>query len=142
MAQIRDDKSSDLLIALARLCVLAIIAMMSVVVMLRVVDHFRPRVGDMISFYPIKPSPPDTETKLEVSPAESSSATPCTLDVRAMRMSGGSLIIEAMRADSRFPYRVHWAGGPTSDAQTSCGTSVEVMLSPEEIGVLKMAAIQ
>jgi hypothetical protein len=59
-----------------------------------------------------------------------------------MRMSGGSLIIEAVGADSRFAYRVHWAGGPTSDARTSCGTSAEVMLSPEEIGVLKMAAIQ
>jgi hypothetical protein len=142
MAQIKHDKSSDLFIALARLSVVAIIATMSIVVMLRVVDHFRPQVGDIISFYPIKAAPPDTETKLEVTPAGTSPARPCLLDVRAMRMSGGSLIIEAVGADSRFAYRVHWAGGPTSDARTSCGTSAEVMLSPEEIGVLKMAAIQ
>ncbi len=142
MAQTRDDKSSDLFIVLAKLCVLAIFATMSVVVVIRVVDHYRPRVGDIISFYPIKPVPPDTETRLDVAPAGTSMARPCILDVRSMRMSGGSLIIEAIRADSQFPYRVHWSGGPTSDVRTSCGTSAEVMLSPEEFAALKMAAIQ
>lgn len=140
MAQTRDDKSNELLIVLAKLSVLAIGATMSIVVMLRVVDHFRPRVGDIISFYPRKAVPPDNETSLDVTQAGAPPARSCVLNVRSMRMSGGSLIIEAEHAQPGFRYRVHWAGGSTSDALTNCGTSAELMLSQEEIGILKMAA--
>ncbi len=121
------------------LSLLAIIGAFSVVCMLRVVEHFRPRVGDIISFYPTKAISPETAAKIDVMPADSPSAKPCQLDVHAMRISGGSLIIEAVGTDSGFAFRVHWAGGPTSDARTNCGVSADLLLSQAEISALKLA---
>jgi hypothetical protein len=139
MARTKDDKASDLSIATAKLTILAIIGAAAVCCMSRVVDHFRPRIGDIISFYPSKVTSAETATRIEVVPAGLPSAKPCLLDVHTMRISGGSLIIEAVGTGSKFVYRAHWAGGPTSDGQTSCGASAELLLSHEEFSALKMA---
>jgi hypothetical protein len=140
MAQTNDDNSSDFSIALAKLSLLVIVAAMTLVGMLRLVDHFRPRVGDIITFDPGKIASSDMETRIDVMRDGIPSAIACLLDVRVMRMSGGSFIIEATRSDQRFAYRVHWAGGPTGDGLTNCGVSADLYLSQEELGVLKGAA--
>ena len=154
MAQTTGDKSNDRYRALASLSVLAMIAAMLTVVISRLADHLRPRVGDIIAFDSRKVISPDivilpdasdspgTESAIEVTPAGIPSTGTCLLNPRTMRRSGGSLIIEVATTGSKFPYRVHWAGGPTSDARTSCGISADLLLSPSEIGALKMAASQ
>jgi len=140
MAQSNDHKSRDLSTALAALGVIATIATMSVISMLRIVDHFRPKVGDIITFDPAKKASPDSDPRITVTAAGSPSTAWCILDASTMRKSDGSLIIEATRPGPIFIYRVHWAGGPTSDAQTSCGASVNLLLSEVQITSLKLAA--
>lgn len=139
MAQTNDHKSHDLLHALATLSVLATIITMSVVSMLRIVDHFRPRVGDILAFDSAKKVSPDSEPRITALATGSPSGS-CVLDVAIMRKSDGSLIIEATRPGPIYIYRVHWAGGPTSDALTSCGVAANLLLSEVQITSLKMAA--
>jgi hypothetical protein len=70
-------------------------------------------------------------------------ATPrrtCILDVRMMQRSGGSLIIEAVQFKPDRRFRLHWAGGRTSDGQEDCGASVDLSLSSIQIGALVFAA--
>jgi hypothetical protein len=142
MTKTNDGRSGELTVVLAKSGALAIVLALSIAAMPWLMDHFRPRVGDIISFYPKEAVPPDTTVRFEVSVAGMPPNGQCLLDPRMMRVSGGSLIVEAAIVDSKFGYRVHWAGGPTSDARSNCGTSAELWLSQQEFGTLKMAASQ
>jgi hypothetical protein len=137
MAQTNDHKSNDPFVTLATLSVVAMIAATSVLGMLRLVDHFRPRVGDIIAFDASKQVSSDPEPRIAVSLP---SATTCILDVHTMRKSNGSLIIEARGSDPTVRYHVHWAGGPTSAPDTNCGASANLSLSEVQFTSLKLAA--
>ena len=137
MAQTNDHKSHDLFVTLATLGVVATITATSFLGMLRLVDHFRPHVGDIIAFNASKKVSPDSEPRIAVILP---SAASCILDVRTMRKSNGSLIIEATGSDPTVSYHVHWAGGPTSATETSCGVSANLSLSEVQITSLKIAA--
>jgi hypothetical protein len=140
MAQTNDHKSHDVFGTISTLSLLIAIGVTSIVSMLRIVDHMRPSVGDIIEFDATKIVAQDSEPRLEVKPVDPSGVALCTLDVQRMRQSNGSLMIEAMRPDPIFNYRVHWAGGPTSEARSSCGISANLLLSEVQITRLKMAA--
>jgi hypothetical protein len=140
MARTNDDKSFQLVTTAIYLGVVAIVAMVSVVGMAKIAEHFRPRVGDVIGFERTKPRSPDVEPTIEVVPAGGSPAGPCILDARVMRSSGGSFVIEAAHFHPDILYRVHWAGGSTSEAPMDCGGSVDLWLAPADIAGLKMAA--
>jgi hypothetical protein len=140
MAHTNDNKSHDLFSTISTLGLLFAIAATSVVGMLRMVEHLRPGVGDIISFDPMKVVARDSEPRIEVKPDSTLEMGSCILDVYRMRTSNGSLLIEATRPGKIFIYRVHWAGGPTSDAPTSCGNSANLLLSEVQITTLKMAA--
>jgi hypothetical protein len=137
MAQTNDHKSRDMSITLASLGLVAAIAAISVVSMLRMVEHFKPRVGDIIAFDASKKVSPESEPRITIGTPPIAS---CILDVRTMRKSNGSLIVEATGPDPALNYHVHWAGGPTSDAETSCGASASLSLSEVQITSLKIAA--
>ena len=140
MAHTNDHKSQDIFSTISTLGLLFAVAATSVVGMLRIVEHLRPRVGDIISFDPAKIVSREMGPWIEAMPVGTPDAASCILDVRRMPMSNGSLMIEATRPGKIFIYRVHWAGGPTSDAQTSCGVSANLLLSEVQITTLKMAA--
>jgi hypothetical protein len=140
MARTNDHKSQDLFSTISTLGLLATIAAMSIVGMLKFVEHLRPAIGDIILFDPAKAVFRETESKIEVSPDTTSDLVSCVLDLRRMRQLKGSFIIEAIRPDPAFIYRVHWAGGPTSSANASCGESADLLLSAVQITALKMAA--
>jgi hypothetical protein len=140
MPRANNNKSNDLFISLVNVIMVITIIAVIVAGVLRFVDHFRPRPGEIISFDLAKSISPDTEPRMEVMPAGIASANSCYLDVRTMRSSGGSLVIEAIQPGPSITYRVHWAGGPTSDGRTSCGESVELLLNHAQFIALKLAA--
>jgi hypothetical protein len=137
MAQTNDHKSNDPFVTMATLGVIAMIAATSVLGMLRLADRFRPQVGDIVTFNAGKKVSPDSEPRIAVILP---SAASCILDVRTMRKSNGSLIIEATASDPTVSYHVHWAGGPTSATETSCGVSANLSLSEVQFISLKIAA--
>lgn len=140
MAHTNGHKSQDLFSTISTLSLLATIAAMSIVGMLKIVEHLRPAVGDVILFDPAKTVFRETESRIEVRPDTTSDVVSCVLDLRRMRQMKGSFIIEAIRPDPIFIYRVHWAGGPTSSAGANCGESADLLLSAVQITALKMAA--
>jgi hypothetical protein len=140
MAHTNDHNSNDLFSTLSTLSLLAAIVAMSIVGMLRIVEHLKPGVGDIISFDRARIVPHDTETRIEVRPVGASDLASCILDISRIQQSSGSFIIEAIGPDPIFIYHVHWAGGPTSSAQTNCGESANLLLSAVQITTLKMAA--
>lgn len=140
MAQTNDHKSSDLCFRVGILGVAAALGAMSIIGMMRFVDHFRPRIGDIIAFDPQKVASPSSEPRMTVSHAGMTPEVRCILDARTMRQSNGSLIIEAALPETTFGYRVHWAGGPTSGTAASCGSTANLLLSEAQITALKMAA--
>ena len=138
MTPTNHDKPPDLYLALANLGVVVIIMAMAIVGMLRLVDHFLPSVGDIVAFDHTKRASPGSEARITVRPAGAASAAACVLDVRTMWQGGGSLVIEAMRFRPSISYRVHWAGGPTSEGPTNCGSVAELLLDQSDLVTLKL----
>ena len=117
---------------------LAIILIISV--SLRLAAALSPRTGDMITFWPVPGGAVTTEASLHVARADHSPPAFCTLDPGVMRQSGGSVVVEAVASDRTRSYRVHWAGGRTSDSGKDCGEAAELLLAPNELEVLMFAA--
>ena len=59
----------------------------------------------------------------------------CTLDLNAMRRSGGSLVIEG-RSAKQAVFIVHWAGERTSNDADSCGDNADLLLDRRQVGLL------
>jgi hypothetical protein len=135
-----DDKSEDLYAALAGMGFVALIITITIVSMLHLEDALGPRIRDMISSDPATKIASDTEIRITVTPVGDPGAVRCSLDVRSMLASGGSLAIEATWPKPNPSYLVHWAGGRTSSGLTDCGTSAEFLLSPANLVNLKLAA--
>lgn len=118
-------------------------ALMIVVVLtdaLRMADELRPHVGDIIAFVPGRPAASAMQSPIAVVPIGTPPESPCVLEPRVMRALGGSLVIEAARPGDGPGYRVHWAGVRTSDSRSDCGATADLLLTPEEIAALSVAA--
>ena len=93
--------------------------------------HVGLRVGDILVFKPkteIVGSLPATATfaGAEVRPAGAPAV--CTLDPVVMAHGGGSLVVET-KSLVKPTYEVHWAGGPTANDGSSCGTVADLTIS-------------
>jgi hypothetical protein len=139
MAKTNNPRASEWSTLLMNIGVVAFIAALSTAGMIGLVNHLRPRVGDIISFERSTSASSDVDPRIDVVSAATSSAISCVLDVHTMRLSGGSLVIEAMRYVPVITYRAHWAGGPTSNGPDNCGATAELMLGERDIAILKMA---
>lgn len=107
---------------------------------LRLAEALRPRNGDIIAFAPVRGDPVAAQPNVVAQRAGRSPAAFCILDPRVMLQSGGSLIVEAASFTGGRGYRVHWAGGRTSAANTDCGQSAELQLTLGDVTALTLAA--
>jgi hypothetical protein len=138
MAPMNDSKSSDLYTALIGMGLVGAIAPIVIVGLLRWTDALAPHLGDIISFY--RSERGDTSARIKVLNMGGASTVRCTLDVHVMRKSGGSMVLESLQFNPRPSYRVHWAGGRTSDGDNDCGVSVDMVLSRSDVIALRSAA--
>lgn len=107
---------------------------------LRVASAMLPQVGDTISFDPSSGGPLRTQATLQVQRLGTAANARCTLDLRVMQANGGSLIVEAIQPGPVLHYRVHWAGGRTSDSTANCGASANLLVTPYDMGALLFTA--
>ncbi|MBN8908261.1 MAG: hypothetical protein J0H99_16860, partial [Rhodospirillales bacterium] len=63
----------------------------------------------------------------------------CTLDVAAMRESGGSLIVEQRGGGKNPLFRVHWSGLRTAADSRNCGASADLLLRGNDLQILATA---
>jgi hypothetical protein len=97
-----------------------------------------PIVGDIISFTPDPLAAAEPAPRLAAyRPHEGGT---CTLDLQAIRQSGGSLIVELRQQASDPVYRVHWSGLRTADDQSNCGADADLMLRGSDLEVLAQGA--
>lgn len=134
-----DDNADDLYVAVAGMGLVGVIATVTIVCMLHLVDALGPRIGDMISFDPTSKIGLETDTRIAVTPAGNRPGVSCVLDVRVMLASGGSVVIEAAQPKPDRGFRVHWAGARTSNGPTDCGPSAELVLSHADMVTLRLA---
>ncbi len=102
-----------------------LIAMAAMTAELALLDHiqFGPPVGAILTFGPYyHPAPVWHLTVLR-----DSDQRRCLLQPAVMATAPGSLIVEARSADGRS-FRVHWAGGPTSDRAHDCGNGADLTI--------------
>jgi hypothetical protein len=62
----------------------------------------------------------------------------CSLRPAVMASRGGSLVVE-QRFESPRSFRVHWAGGPTSDGAPNCGDNAELIVPGVDLQLLANA---
>jgi hypothetical protein len=119
---------------------LALACIAGTIGLLQQVSQLGPKVGDIVSFDASESFSRDMKAQLTVAPIDKRRGTTCTLDVWAMHTSGGSVIIESRQLGTENGFRVHWAGGATSDDGTNCGSSADLLMSQQDIEVLAMSA--
>lgn len=129
-----NDGPSDTLrtVILAFLIAALLASSVAVVSAARTLD-IAPRVGDILVFKRGATMPTDWTFTVNAT-----SGVACILAPSAMVSEGGSLVVE-QRLDSAKMYRVHWAGGHTSDGVTDCGQSADLVLHREEVQLLSNA---
>ncbi len=95
-----------------------------------------PRIGDIVTL------PPGTEIpralRFEIAARRKLGAghdtwAACLLRAETMAQGGGSLVVEEHRPGGRPSYRVHWAGGPTSNGTEDCGRSADLEMSAADL---------
>jgi hypothetical protein len=139
MTPTNDRKSREVYAALTVTVFVIVIAMLSMVGLFRLADDLGPQIGDIVSFPPTR-IPSIGTASVAVSPAAPSSNRPCILDVNVMQKFGGSLVIEATQRKPDRSFRVHWAGGRTSNGLDDCGGSADLLLNRVQITALIFAA--
>jgi hypothetical protein len=135
----RDSKdategSGDLLRSVVLGCLIAAILASSVAVVsaARTLD-LAPGIGDILVFKPGARMPDDWDFT-----ANRNNALACKLSPSVMAKVGGSLVVE-QRLDDARAYRVHWAGGATSDGVTNCGSEADLVLERTDLQLLSNA---
>ena len=136
----KDSNSSGIHSALLSVAAIALAGTVGMIGLLREVGDLRPKVGDIISFDPLAQFSRDMKAQLAAIPATDAPTVACMLDVRAMHAGGGSIVIEQRQPESPRAYRIHWAGGRTSNDGTDCGGSVDLLLDQEDLAVLAVDA--
>jgi hypothetical protein len=111
-----------------------LVSSVAVVSAARTMD-FGPKVGDILVFRPGARVPADWEFTAETS-AKPGDA--CALQPVAMAVDGGSLVVE-QRIETPRSFRVHWAGGRTSESATDCGSNAELIVPGEDLQLLSNA---
>jgi hypothetical protein len=91
-----------------------------------------PRVGDILVFRQGAGMPPDWG--FTVTAAATPGAT-CTLQPAAMASQGGSVVVE-QRFEAPLRFKVHWAGGRTSDAGADCGSDAALVVTGTDLQLL------
>ncbi len=119
---------------------IALAGMVGTLSLLREVGELGPKVGDIVSFDPLRQFSRDMKAQIAAEPADGRPGATCVLDVRAIHATGGSVVIEAKQPGTRIAYRVHWAGPRTSEGGRDCGSSAELLLGLDDIETLAMAA--
>lgn len=105
-------------------------------------DHFRPKVGDIVAF---KPGTQDTDMWQMTIPATllstmGASLSGCSLEPNTMAEGGGSLVVEGLQTQPSLQYRVHWSGSPTAKTADNCGQSADLLVSRTDLQRLANAA--
>ena len=92
-----------------------------------------PGVGDILVFKKGGRMPTDWDFT-----ATNADAIACSLRPDVMTKYGGSLVVER-RLDDASAYHVHWAGGPTAEGVTNCGSSADLLVGRTELQLLANA---
>ena len=98
-------------------------------------------VGDIIAF---EPDPASLETSRFITAGRIAVHRPgqygCILDLETLRHDGGSLVAEARLASEGRSFRLHWAGIRTAPGSGNCGESADLIMNPDDLSRLAMAA--
>jgi hypothetical protein len=105
-------------------------------------DEFQPKIGDIVVFKPGSQDPDMWQMSIQATtlPTKTASATDCSLDPNVMATDGGSLVVEGRETEPSVLYRVHWAGGGTSEGSDSCGSTVDLAMARSDLQRLANAA--
>ncbi len=120
--------------------VLGLVGTVGTIGLLRQIDDFGPKVGDIVSFDPQATLSRDMQAKIAATRVDERTEAACVLDVATMHAGGGSVVIEARQLQTSSGYRVHWAGAHSSDDPANCGASADLLLNQEDIEILALAA--
>jgi hypothetical protein len=131
-----DQKSSNLMTPLLLAGAAALASFVGAIHLAQAVAELGPAVGDVIDFRADRKAVVNMESGLDVSRVDH---TACTLDVAALRRSGGSLVVERRLPGTPRLYQVHWSGTHTSQA-SDCGSPADLLLRDTDMEVLAMAA--
>jgi hypothetical protein len=134
------SKSTGLGSVVLGMAALGLACMVATIGLLQHVGELGPKVGDIVSFEPQESFPRDMRARVDATPVSARTGGTCVLDVRTMHANGGSLVIESRQPGATPGFRVHWAGGRSSDGGTNCGVSADLLLGQDDIEVLAMAA--
>lgn len=98
-------------------------------------------VGDIIAF---EPDPTTIVTDPFIPAGRIAVHRPgqygCILDLETLRHDGGSLVAEARLASEGHSFRLHWAGIRTAPGSGDCGESADLIISPDDLSRLAIAA--
>lgn len=86
--------------------------------------RFGPSLGTVLTFGPYGANPPGWQ----VEAVRVSDHRRCILRPAVMGAGPGSMVVDQRLADGPT-FRAHWAGGPTSDGRSDCGSGVDVTIS-------------
>ncbi len=141
MASTNKGDSSGLYTLITGVVLVCLVSVFTVVGLLRLADALEPKVGDIVSFEHLGKLGPIAQEKIPASRVDNrASGTRCALDVRTMRASGGSIVIEALHLWPEPMYRVHWIGFHTSTGEEDCGAVADLALSRIQVVELMSAA--
>ena len=107
---------------------------------LRIATFLSDRTGDIIRLVPTNRAVSDSDGRIPAIIVGDGVDRVCMLDLDAMEVSGGSLVIDATQFDPVLSYRVHWAGVRTSKDASDCGPAAELRVSSDVITALSLAA--
>ena len=138
--RVNDTKSPGVGSVLLVIVAVALAGMAGTVGLIRQVGEFGPKVGDIVTFDPLRQIARDVKVRLPAMSADGQPGVACVLDARSMHAYGGSVVIEAREPRRNFPYRVHWSGQRSSNDGADCGASADLLLNLEDVQVLALAA--
>jgi hypothetical protein len=118
----------------AMACLLATAIAVNAVVALA---HATPRVGDIVAFAPSAIEPEGETRSLLV---HRQGQPDCVLDLKDIRHSGGSVVVENEVRGKTSGFRVHWAGDRTSAGTGDCGNDAELIVDQRDLDMLALSA--
>jgi len=103
----------------------------------QLVEKAGPKLGDFIVFSPDQKDGSSGLTSLTVRRTDGGT---CVLDVATLRRGWGSLVIEARYATPKRVFQAHLSGQGTGAGPDDCGRSADLLLRPDELTALAVAA--
>jgi hypothetical protein len=115
-------------------CLLAALLASSVAVVsaARAID-IAPKIGDILVFRVGAQVP--TEWEFPAVTMSDQLPVSCNLRPDIMVAAGGSLVVEERFANKRM-YRVHWAGQHSSNGESDCGATADLLVSRNDLQLL------